>query len=207
MRYTGPKKKLCRREGVNLFWTEKYDINKGKRGPLRGRKSSEFGVQLRKKQLAKRMFGLSEKQFFSYYTKAQKSHSEGTTGEKMLRFLELRLDNVIFRSGFARTRMQARQFASHEHFTVNGVKVSVPSISLKVGDVIELRTKLKESLLYKSLLEELEEFAKESKGKISSVKWIDVDIKNLKITITALPQKEDFEQVIDIQKIIEFYSK
>lgn len=207
MRYTGPKKKLCRREGVNLFGTEKYDVSKGKRGPLRGRKSSEFGVQLRKKQLAKRMFGLSEKQFFSYYTKAQKSHTEGTTGEKMLRFLELRLDNVIFRSGFARTRMQARQFASHEHFTVNGVKVSIPSISLKVGDVIELRTKLKESPLYKSLLEELEEFAKESKGKISSAKWIDVDIKNLKITITALPQKEDFEQVIDIQKIIEFYSK
>ncbi len=207
MRYTGPKKKLCRREGINLFGTEKYDLDKGKRAPLRSRKTSEFGTQLRKKQLAKRMFGLSEKQFFSYYTKAQKSHSEGTTGEKMLRLLELRLDNVIFRSGFARTRMQSRQFASHEHFTVNGVKVSVPSISLKVGDVVELRTKLKESPLYKSLLEELEEFAKESKGKISSAKWIDVDVKNLKITVTALPQKEDFEQVIDIQKIIEFYSK
>ena len=207
MRYTGPKKKLCRREGINLFGTEKYDLDKGKRAPLRSRKTSEFGTQLRKKQLAKRMFGLSEKQFFSYYTKAQKSHSEGTTGEKMLRLLELRLDNVIFRSGFARTRMQSRQFASHEHFTVNGVKVSVPSISLKVGDVVELRTKLKESPLYKSLLEELEEFAKESKGKISSAKWIDVDVKNLKITVTALPQKEYFEQVIDIQKIIEFYSK
>ena len=207
MRYTGPKKKLCRREGVNLFGTEKYDLTDSKRAPLRSRKTSEFGTQLRKKQLAKRMFGLSEKQFFSYYTKAQKSHSEGTTGEKMLRLLELRLDNVIFRSGFARTRMQSRQFASHEHFTVNGVKVSVPSISLKVGDVVELRTKLKESPLYKSLLEELEEFAKESKGKISSAKWIDVDVKNLKITVTALPQKEDFEQVIDIQKIIEFYSK
>lgn len=125
----------------------------------------------------------------------------------MLQFLELRLDNVVFRSGFARTRMQARQFVSHAHFTLNGVKVSIPSISLKVGDVIELRTKLKESPLYKSLLEELEEFAKQSKGKISSAKWIDVDVKNLKITITALPEKEDFEQVIDIQKIVEFYSK
>jgi len=207
MRYTWPKKKLCRREWVNLFGTEKYDLSNSKRSLLKSRKTSEFGGQLRKKQLAKRMFGLSEKQFFSYYTKAQKSHSEGTTGEKMLRLLELRLDNVIFRSGFARTRMQSRQFASHEHFTVNGVKVSVPSISLKVGDVVELRTKLKESPLYKSLLEELEEFAKESKGKISSAKWIDVDVKNLKITVTALPQKEDFEQVIDIQKIIEFYSK
>ncbi|MDA9129446.1 30S ribosomal protein S4 [Candidatus Gracilibacteria bacterium] len=208
MRYTGPKKKLCRREGINLFGTEKYDLEKGKRSVMRTRKGSEFGTQLRKKQLAKRMFGLSEKQFLSYFTKAQKNHSAaGTTGEKMLRLLELRLDNVIYRSGFARTRMQSRQFASHEHFTVNGVKVSIPSISLKVGDVIELRTKLKESPLYKSLLEELEEFAKESKGKISSAKWIEVDIKNLKITVTALPEKEDFEQVIDIQKIVEFYSK
>jgi len=125
----------------------------------------------------------------------------------MLKGLELRLDNVVYRSGFARTRMQSRQFVSHAHFTLNGVKVSVPSIALKVGDVIELRTKLKESPLYKSLLEELEEFAKESKGKISSAKWIDVDVKNLKITVTALPEKDDFEQVIDIQKIVEFYSK
>ena len=79
MRYTGPKKKLCRREGINLFGTEKYDLEKGKRAPLRSRKTSEFGTQLRKKQLAKRMFGLSEKQFFSYYTKAQKSGAAGTT--------------------------------------------------------------------------------------------------------------------------------
>jgi len=207
MRYTWPKKKLCRREWINLFGTEKYDLDKGKRAPLRSRKSSEFGVQLRKKQLAKRMFGLSEKQFFSYYTKAQKSHAAGTTWEKMLRFLELRLDNVVFRSGFARTRMQSRQFVGHAHFTLNGVKVSIPSISLKIGDVIELRPKLKESPLYKSLLEDLAEFAKESKGKVSSAKWIDVDTKNLKITVTALPEKEDFEQIIDIQKIVEFYSK
>jgi len=125
----------------------------------------------------------------------------------MLKGLELRLDNVVYRSGFARTRMQSRQFVGHAHFTLNGVKVSVPSIALKVGDVIELRTKLKESPLYKSLLEELEEFSKDSKGKISSAKWIDVDVKNLKITVTALPEKDDFEQVIDIQKIVEFYSK
>ena len=207
MRYTWPKKKLCRREWVNLFGTEKYDLNKWKRSIMRSRKTSEFGTQLRKKQLAKRMYGLSEKQFFSYYTKALKSQSEGTSWEKMLRFLELRLDNIVYRSGFARTRMQSRQFVSHAHFTVNGVKVTIPSISLKVWDVIELRTKLKESPLYKSLLEELEEFAKESKWKIASAKWIDVDIKNLKITVTNLPEKEDFDSIIDIQKIIEFYSK
>lgn len=207
MRYTWPKKKLCRREGINLFGTEKYDLEKGKKSVLRTRKASEFGTQLRKKQTAKRMFGLSEKQFFSYYTKSQKSNISGTTWEKMLKFLELRIDNVVYRSGFARTRMQARQFVGHAHFTLNGIKVSIPSISLKIGDVIELRPKLKESPLYKSLLEELEEFAKDAKRKISSAKWIDVDVKNLKITVTALPEKEDFDQVIDIQKIVEFYSK
>lgn len=207
MRYTWPKKKLCRREGVNLFGTEKYDLTKSNRAPLRSRKSSEFGVQLRKKQLAKRMFGLSEKQFASYFKKAQKSKAEGTTWEKMLQFLELRLDNVIYRANFARTRIQSRQFVSHAHFTVNGVKVDVPSISVKVGDVISLRDKLKESPLYKSLLEELEEFSKANKGKVSACKWIEVDSKKLTITIKSIPSKEDFEQIIDIQRIVEFYSK
>lgn len=207
MRYTWPKKKLCRREGVNLFGTEKYDLTKSNRAPLRWRKSSEYGIQLRKKQLAKRMFGLSEKQFASYFKKAQKSKAEWTTWEKMMQFLELRLDNVIYRANFARTRIQSRQFVSHAHFTLNGVKVDVPSISVKVWDVISLRDKLKESPLYKSLLEELEEFSKSNKGKVSACKWIEVDSKKLTITIKAIPAKEDFEQIIDIQRIVEFYSK
>lgn len=207
MHYTWPKKKLCRREGVNLFGTEKYDLSKSKRAPLKTRKAWEFGQQLRKKQLAKRMFWLSEKQFASYYKKAIKLTGEGTTWEKMLRFLELRLDNVLYRAGFARTRMQSRQFASHAHFKLNGVNVSIPSISLKIGDVVELRDKLKESHLYKTLLEELEEFSKQNKGKVTNCNWIDVDVKNLKITVKSLPEKNDFEQIIDIQKIIEFYSK
>ena len=207
MRYIWPKKKLCRREGVNLFWTEKYDLSKSKRLPLKSKKSSEFWIQLRKKQLAKRMFWLSEKQFFSYYEKAQKSNLEWTTWLKMLRLLELRLDNIVYRAGFSRTRMQSRQFVWHAHFILNWVKVSIPSISLKVWDIIELRPKLKESTLYKNLLEELEEFSKQNKWNVSSCKWIDVDSKNLKVTIKSLPEKEDFEQIIDIQKIIEFYSK
>jgi len=207
MRYTWPKKKLCRREWINLFWTEKYDLSKWKRSPLSSRKTSEFGTQLRKKQLAKRMFWLSEKQFLWYFKKALKSHAEGTTWEKMLKLLELRLDNVVYRANFARTRMQARQFVSHAHFLVNGVKVDIPSISLKVWDVVELRDKLKESSLYKGLLEELQEYAKENKWAISKSKWIDIDVKNLKITVNALPQVEDFDQIIDIQKIVEFYSK
>lgn len=206
MRYTWPKKKLCRREGVNLFGTEKYDLTKSKRAPLRSRKTSEFGTQLRKKQLAKRMFGLSEKQFLSYFKKAQNSN-DWTTWEKMLQLLELRIDNVVYRANFARTRIQSRQFVSHAHFTLNGVKIDVPSISLKVWDVIALRDKLKESPLYKSLLEELEEFSKSNKWKVSACKWIDVDSKKLTITVKALPTKDDFEQIIDIQKIVEFYSK
>ena len=207
MRYTWPKKKLCRREGVNLFGTEKYDLTKSNRTPLRSRKSSEYGIQLRKKQLAKRMFGLSEKQFASYFKKAQKSKAEWTTWEKMMQFLELRLDNVIYRANFARTRIQSRQFVSHAHFTLNGVKVDVPSILVKTWDVISLRDRLKESPLYKSLLEELEEFSKSNKWKVSACKWIEVDSKKLTITIKAIPSKEDFEQIIDIQRIVEFYSK
>jgi small subunit ribosomal protein S4 len=157
--------------------------------------------------MAKRMFGLSEKQFASYFKKAQKSHAEWTTWEKMLRFLEQRLDNLVYRSGFARTRIQSRQFVSHAHFTVNWVKVDVPSISVKPGDVIEVRPRLKESQLYKTLVEELEEYSKANKWKISTVKWIDIDAKNLKIVVKDIPSKDDFESIIDIQKIVEFYSK
>lgn len=207
MRYTWPKLKLCRREGINLFGTEKYDLSKAKRSILKSRKTSEFGSQLRKKQAAKRMFGLSEKQFLSYYKKAQKSHGEGTTWEKMLQLLELRLDNLVYRANFARTRSQARQFVGHAHFTLNGVKVDIPSIQVKPGDVIELRAKMVESPLYKSLASELEEFSKANKGKVTSAKWIEVDSKKLTITVKALPGKEDFESIIDIQTIVEFYSK
>lgn len=208
MRYTWPKLKLCRREGINLFGTEKYDLSKSKRTLLKSRKTSEYGTQLRKKQLAKRMFGLSEKQFFSYYKKAQKDHTAGTTTwQKMLKLLELRIDNVVFRANFARTRMQARQFVSHAHFLLNGRKVDIPSISVKEGDVIELRPKMAQSPLYKSLAEELAEFSKANKGKVTKASWIEVDPKKLTITIKAMPAKDDFEQIIDIQTIVEFYSK
>ncbi len=207
MRYTWPKKKLCRREWINLFGTEKYDLSQSKRALLKSRKNSEFGWQLRKKQMAKRMFWLSEKQFASYYDKAVKSKAPGTTWDKMLRMLELRVDNVLYRANFARTRMQSRQFVSHAHFKLNWVNIDVPSISVKIWDTLELREKFKESPLYKSLIEELAEFSKENKWDVSKTKWIDVDAKNIKITIKSLPENEDFDQIIDIQKIIEFYSK
>ncbi len=207
MRYTWPKTKLCRREWVNLFGTEKYDLSQSNRTLLKTRKKTEFGEQLRKKQLAKRMFWVSEKQFLAYYKKALNHKWVGTTWEKMIWLLELRLDNVVYRANFARTRMQSRQFVSHAHFTVNGQKVDIPSISLKVWDVIELRDKLKESPLYKNLIEELNEFSKENKWVVSKTKWIEIDPKAIKITIKALPELSDFDQVIDIQKIVEFYSK
>ncbi len=208
MRYTGPKTKLCRREGINLFGSEKYDLSQNHRKPLSSRfgKTSGFGLQLRKKQAAKRMFGLTERQFSNYYKKAVRM--KGVLGENMLSLLERRLDNVVFKASFARTMMQARQFVGHAHFLVNGKKVNIPSYAVAAGDVITLREKMKESPVYKTLVLEFEEFVKaNSNGTVSAAKWLEVDAKNLSITVKALPAKEDFDQVIDVQKIIEFYSK
>ena len=206
MRYTGPKMKLCRREGYNLFGTEKYNLENNHRRVKRAGKMSEFGVQLRKKQAAKRQFGLTEKQFSRYYTKAVKA--QGVTGEIMLRMLEMRLDTVILRANFARTIMQARQSVGHAHFLVNGKKLNIPSYDVKIGDVITLKERAKESNLYKSLVEEFQAFAtKNAAAQVSAAKWLTVDPKNLSITITTLPEKGDFDQMIDVQRIIEFYSK
>ncbi len=207
MRYTGPKRKLCRREGVNLFASEKYDLSRGNRKPLaRFGKLSDSGQQMRAKQRAKRMYGLSEKQFASYFQKALKK--PGITGEEMMRLLELRLDNVVFKSNLARTIMQARQFVNHAHFLVNGRKVDIPSYSLSVGDVIELRERLKDSPLYKSFLAEFEEFQKQNpNGTVSAVGWLSVDAKKMTVTVNALPEKDEFDQAIDVSRIVEFYSK
>ncbi len=206
MRYTGPKMKLCRREGYNLFGTEKYNLENNHRRVKRAGKMSEFGVQLRKKQAAKRQFALSEKQFSRYYARAVKASE--VTGDAMLRLLETRLDTVILRANFARTIMQARQCVSHAHFLVNGKKLNIPSYEVRVGDVITIKERMKESALYKSLVEEFQAFAsKNAAAQVTSAKWLTVDPKKLSITITALPEKGDFDQMIDVQRIIEFYSK
>lgn len=200
--------KLCRREGINLFGSEKYNLADSHRKPLGAKfgKLSLFGKQLRKKQAAKRMFGLSEKQFAAYYKKAVRM--AGVTGDNMLSLLERRLDNVVFKSSFARTIMQSRQFVNHGHFQVNGQKVDIPSFQVSVGDVIALRDKMKNSPLYKTLVQEFEEFAsKNSQAVASPVKWLEIDAKNLSITVLALPERTDFDQSIDIKSIIEFYSK
>lgn len=206
MRYTGPKMKLCRREGYNLFGTEKYNLEDNHRKVKRAGKLSEFGVQLRKKQAAKRQFALSEKQFAKYYQRAVKGTE--VTGDAMLRLLETRFDTVIMRANFARTIMQARQCVSHAHFLVNGSKVNIPSYEMKIGDVITLKERMKESALYKTLVDEFQAFAEKNKtAQVSASRWLTVDPKKLSITITALPEKGDFDQMIDVQRIIEFYSK
>lgn len=206
MRYTGPKMKLCRREGYNLFGTEKYNLENNHRRVKRAGKLSEFGVQLRKKQAAKRQYAVSEKQFSRYYKRAVKTNE--ITGDAMLRLLETRLDTVVLRANFARTIMQARQCVSHAHFLVNGKKLNIPSYEVKVGDVISIKERLKESALYKTLVEEFQEFAKKNaSAAITSVRWLEVDAKKLTITVTSLPENADFDKMIDVQRIVEFYSK
>lgn len=206
MRYTGPKLKLCRREGYNLFGTEKYNLENSHRRAKRGGKLSEYGVQLRKKQAAKRTFAVSEKQFAKYFKRAVKS--QDITGDAMLRMLETRLDTVVLRANFARTIMQARQCVGHAHFLVNGKKLNIPSYEVKIGDVITIKEKLKESPLYKTLVEEFGEFAKKNaSANVTNVRWIEVDPKKLTITVTALPENADFDKMIDAQRIVEFYSK
>lgn len=156
--------------------------------------------------MAKRMYGLSEKQFSAIYDKA--IDMKMVTGEAMLQLLETRLDTVIYRANFARTMMQARQFVGHAHFMVNGKKLNIPSYRVKVGDVITLRERLKESSAYRSLLEEFASFMeKNAGGTITTAKWLTVDPKKLSITVARLPEKEDFDQAIDTARIIEFYSK
>ena len=198
--------KLCRHEGYNLFGSEKYNLENNHRKVKRAGKLSEFGLQLRKKQAAKRQFGLTEKQFSRYYKRA--AATDNITGDAMLSLLETRFDNVIMRANFARTIMQARQCVGHAHFLINGKKVNIPSYEVKVGDVITLKERMKESALYKTLVEEFQAFAsKNSTAQVSSTRWLTVDPKKLSITITALPEKGDFDQMIDVQRIVEFYSK
>lgn len=203
MRYTGPKAKLCRRMGANLFGTEKYNkilarrnYKPGVHGPKRRfGKRSEYAVQLDEKQKARIVFGVSEKQFRNYFKRA--SRKAGETGENLLRVLELRLDNVIYVSQFAVTRMQARQMVNHGHFELNGRRVDIPSIMVRPGDKIKLVSKLKSSSLYQDL-GDLKDY---------SPKWLNVDLKKGEVEILSYPEKDDLEKSIDPQLIVEFYSR
>lgn len=174
-----------------------YD-KKSKRKNLRaGKKMSEYGLQLREKQKAKFIYGVLEKPFRNYYEKADRM--KGTTGENLMMMLESRLDNVVFRMGFARTRREARQIVGHKHVLVNGKRVNIPSYLTKAGDVIEIREKSKSLQRYKDIVE--------ITGGRLVPEWLDVDIEALKGTIKELPRREVIDVPVNEMLIVELYSK
>jgi len=204
-RTTSPKCKQCRREGMKLFLkgerclTEKCGIERrsyppGQHG--RGRtKQSEYLTQLREKQKAKRYYGVLEKQFRNYYEKA--SRRTGITGENLLRFLELRLDNVVYRLGFAASRSQARQLVRHGHFLVNGRRVNIPSFQLRPDDVLSMRTG--------STAEESIRDATDLTASVAS--WLQADHDNLTGKVLRHPDREEIDTPVQEQLIVELYSK
>ncbi|EKD93893.1 MAG: 30S ribosomal protein S4 [uncultured bacterium] len=203
-RYTGPRARHCRRFGVNIYGSDKYDKILAKRNYPAGMhgknafgKKTEYRKQLDEKQKARFMYGISEKQFRLYYQKADRSTA--VTSEELLRLLERRLDNVMFRAGFAITRAQARQMVSHGLLMLNGRRVTIPSIQVKVGDKIEVRAKSASSPLFEEL--------KSGKNKFNPARWLKVETKNLNVEVLELPQEEDLEKSIERHLIIEFYSK
>ena len=171
---------------------------KSKRSLTRsGRKMSEYGLQLREKQKAKFIYGVLEKPFRNYYEKADRM--KGMTGENLMIMLERRLDNVIFRLAFARTRREARQIVDHKQVTVNGKVVNIPSYLVKAGDVIEIRESKKDSVRYKEIIET-------AGGRIVPA-WLDADQENLKGTVKALPTREEIDVPVNEMLIVELYSK
>ena len=206
-RYTGSVCRLCRREGCKLFlkgekcYGPKCTVNArptppGEHGQARQRKMSEYGMQLREKQKAKRAYGVLESQFHKYFEEADRQ--KGITGDNLLVLLERRLDNVVYRTGFGASRPMARQLILHGHIRVNGKKVDIPSYLVKAGDVITIREKSAESDYFKSL--------REGTGKVMP-SWITIDAANLKATSEAMPTREDIDLTIQENLIVELYSR
>jgi small subunit ribosomal protein S4 len=208
-RYTGPVCRLCRRDGTKLFlkgakcFTEKCPVEKrnfppGQHGQSKKQKKVVgYGLQLREKQKAKRIYFTLEGQFRAYYENA--SNRTGVTGELLLQQLETRLDNVAYRLGFAQSRRQARQLVRHGHVQVNGRKVNIPSFQCKVGDEIAIREGSKSI----TLLEEAKNFASGQR----SVTWLDINRDNLSGKVLSLPKREDVNLPVNEQLIVELYSK
>ena len=165
--------------------------------PQRRGKLSEYGMQQREKQKARFIYGMSEKQFRSYYDKANRM--KGQTGEQLIILCERRLDNVAFRSGLARTRREARQIVTHGHLTVNGKQVDIPSYLVEEGDVIEVREKSRSKQVFKDI--------KEVNASFGVVEWLDSDIENLKVKVDRFPTREDIDIPVEERMIVEFYSK
>lgn len=204
MKYNGPKARRVRRHGMNLYGSDKYDkilqrkpYGPGKTPKTRAGRDSEYAKQLKEKQKARDMYGLSEKQFRRLYAEALKT--KGRTGDSMKQLLERRLDNVIYRAGFAMTRMQSRQFAGHGLFLVDGQRVTSPSYRLEPGQVISVRPKAKDSPVFVAI--------RERNAKYHAPKWINVDAGQLKIDVVALPDASDAESALEMRMIVEFYSR
>ena len=206
-RYTGADCRLCRREGIKLFlkgdrcYGDKCAIERrpyppGQAGKKRPR-DSEYRLQLREKQRTKRIYGLLEKQFRAYYELANRQ--TGITGENLLRILESRLDNVVYRLGFAKSRDEARQVVRHGHITVNGRRVNIPSFRVRPGDLVAVGVKAKDLLVIKTSL-----IASE---KIEVPGWLEVDIEKLQGSILSLPTREMIDAPVREQLIVELYSK
>ena len=206
-RYTGPACKLCRREGTKLFLKgerctsgkcalDRRNTAPGQHGAA-NKKQREYGMQLREKQKTRRYYGVLEKQFVNYFEEADRK--EGMTGENLICLLERRLDNVVYRMGFAASHKEARQLVLHGHFTLNGKKVTIPSIIVKVGDVIAVKEASRSSAKIKGLVEALE-----SK---TAPKWIELDKTNVTAKIVAKPARDDVEFPFEEQRIVELYSK
>ena len=191
-----PVLKRCRSLGMDPIY---LGINKKSNRQLKraNRKISEYGLQLREKQKAKFIYGVLEKPFRNYYAKAKQM--EGMTGENLMILLESRLDNVMFRMGFARTRKEARQIVDHKHVLVNGKQVNIPSYLVKAGDVIEIKEKHKDCQRYKDILEVT--------GGNMIPDWLEVDAENLKGTVKELPSREAIDVPVDEMLIVELYSK
>jgi len=206
-RYTGASCKLCRREGQKLFlkgercYTNKCSVDRrpyapGMHGQQR-KKLSEYGVQLREKQKAKRFYGVLESQFRKYYEMAIRR--KGITGEILLQILESRLDNVVYRMGFGTSRDESRQLVTHGHFLVNGRRVNIPSYLVREGDVIEVAENSRKLDRFKEILDV-------TGGKVVP-KWLEVDQENMKGRVVSLPEREDIDLPIQEHLIVELYSK
>jgi len=204
-RYIGPKCKLARREGTDLYLKSparpldskcKLDTPPGQHGARRLR-LSDYALQLREKQKLRRIYGVLEKKFRSYYKEA--ARQKGNTGENLLRLLEGRLDNVVYRMGFGVTRAEARQLVTHKGILVNGKQVNVPSYQVRPGDVIECKEKTRNQLRVKAALEIMEQ--------IGFVDWVDVDSKAARGTFKALPDRSDLPPDINESLVVALYSK
>ena len=208
-RYTDSVCRHCRRENLKLFlkgdrcYSDKCAFDRrtyppGQHGERRGRKPSDYGVQLREKQKVKRMYGLSEKQFHLFFIKADRQ--KGITGTNLLVMLERRLDNVVYRLGFAESRAQARQLVRHGHFAVNGRKTDIPSYQVSPGDVIAVRDSSRASTYFKDRAQAMQ-------GTVNAPSWLNLNVADMSGSMVAEPSREDVEIPLNEQLIVEYYSR